>query len=168
MRTDTYGQIIYNEADLCGLLLQDPDRVLHDVLMDRPIVFNDSLTLTNIPKLKKYEDSDASLEKFDEVAQSDWYMPKEYYDLDIAKWVLDQCKNEETLQRAGAELLEYHARNMLPLLQYLKYLVDIMREHNVIWGVGRGSSVSSYVLFLIGIHKIDSLFYGLSIDEFLK
>jgi DNA polymerase III alpha subunit len=43
-----------------------------------------------------------------------------------------------------------------------------MREHGVVWGVGRGSSVASYVLFLIGIHKIDSLYYDLPIDEFLK
>jgi DNA polymerase III alpha subunit len=57
---------------------------------------------------------------------------------------------------------------MFVLLQYLKYLVDTMRKNNIIWGVGRGSSVASYVLYLIGIHRINSLYYDLSIDEFLK
>jgi DNA polymerase III alpha subunit len=57
---------------------------------------------------------------------------------------------------------------MFVLLQYLKYLVDTMRNNSVVWGVGRGSSVASFVLFLIGIHRINSLYYGLSIDEFLK
>jgi DNA polymerase III alpha subunit len=95
-------------------------------------------------------------------------MPLEYYDLDIAKWVLDQCKNEEELQRAGDELIKFQERNMFVLLQYLKYLVDTMRKNNIIWGVGRGSSVASYVLYLIGIHRINSLYYDLSIDEFLK
>jgi len=28
--------------------------------------------------------------------------------------------------------------------------------------------VASYVLFLIGVHKIDSIYYKLSVDEFLK
>jgi len=50
----------------------------------------------------------------------------------------------------------------------LKYLVDTLRKNNVIWGVGRGSSVASYVLFLLGVHKIDSLYYNLDIEEFLK
>jgi len=57
---------------------------------------------------------------------------------------------------------------MFVLLQYLKYLVDIMRKQNIVWGVGRGSSVASFVLFLIGVHKINSLYYDLNIDEFLK
>jgi DNA polymerase III alpha subunit len=57
---------------------------------------------------------------------------------------------------------------MFMLLCYMKYLVDTMRKHNIVWGVGRGSSVSSYVLYLIGIHRINSLTYDLSIDEFLK
>jgi DNA polymerase III alpha subunit len=57
---------------------------------------------------------------------------------------------------------------MFDLLFYLKYLVDTLRENKVVWGVGRGSSVASYVLYLIGIHKIDSIKYDLDITEFLK
>jgi DNA polymerase III alpha subunit len=54
------------------------------------------------------------------------------------------------------------------LLFYLKYLVDAMRENKIVWGVGRGSSVASYVLYLIGVHRIDSIKYDLDIKEFLK
>jgi len=43
-----------------------------------------------------------------------------------------------------------------------------LRKNNIVWGVGRGSSVASYVLFLLGVHKIDSMYYELSVDEFLK
>jgi DNA polymerase III alpha subunit len=43
-----------------------------------------------------------------------------------------------------------------------------MRKNNILWGVGRGSSVASFVLYLIGIHRINSLFYNLPIEEFLK
>jgi DNA polymerase III alpha subunit len=57
---------------------------------------------------------------------------------------------------------------MFILLKYLKYLVDTMRENNIVWGVGRGSSVASFVLFLLEVHRINSLYYDLSIDEFLK
>ena len=43
-----------------------------------------------------------------------------------------------------------------------------MRKNNIVWGVGRGSSVSSYVLFLMGVHKVDSMKYNLDIKDFLK
>jgi DNA polymerase III alpha subunit len=62
----------------------------------------------------------------------------------------------------------FRARNLFPVLQLLIYIVDTMRKHNIVWGVGRGSSVASYCLYLIGVHKIDSLKYNLNIREFLK
>ena len=163
-----YGQLIFNQQDLCELFLQDPTRILKDAFVDNPITFDGFLSIENIPNLKQYIDPKLSLAKYDELNQSKWFMPKKYYELDIAKWVLDQCNGEEELQRAGDELIKFHERGMFVLLQYLKYLVDTMRNNNVVWGVGRGSSVASFVLFLIGIHRINSLYYGLSIDEFLK
>ena len=57
---------------------------------------------------------------------------------------------------------------MIDVLRYLKYLVDTMRKHKIVWGVGRGSSVASYCLFLIGVHRVDSVLYQLDIKEFLK
>jgi DNA polymerase III alpha subunit len=100
--------------------------------------------------------------------QSNWLMPEQYKTMDIAQYVLNQCQDEAELQRAGEELLLFQERDMFVLLRYLKYLVDTMRENNIVWGVGRGSSVASFVLFLLGIHRINSLYYDLSIDEFLK
>jgi len=168
MKTDKYGQLIYNQNDLCDLFLQDPTRTITNALVDTPIEFNGFLSIENLPNLQPYNNINLSLDDFDKQNQSKWNMPKEYYDFDIAKWVLDQCKNEAELQRAGDELIKFQERNMFILLQYLKYLVDTMRKNNVVWGVGRGSSVASFVLFLIGVHRINSLYYDLSVDEFLK
>ena len=167
MKTDIYGQQIYTENDLCNIILTDPNKNLHNVLVDNLITF-DSDVLDKIPKLIKYEEKNISIENFDTNNQNNWFMPKEYYDLDIAEYVLNKCDSEAELQRAGQELLLFQERNMFNLLKYLKYLVDTMRKYNVVWGVGRGSSVASFVLFLIGVHKINSLYYDLPIEEFLK
>jgi DNA polymerase III alpha subunit len=78
------------------------------------------------------------------------------------------CNTDAELQRVGTELLLYQERNMFDLLRFLVYIVDVMREQDIVWGVGRGSSVASYVLYLIGVHKIDSLYYDLDIAEFLR
>jgi DNA polymerase III alpha subunit len=168
MRTDIYDQIILSEKDLCNLYLQNPDRILSKTLIDTDININDELELTNIPELIKYADSSESIEQFDQRLQTNWHMPDEYQNLDIAKWVLDQCQTDSERQRVGEELLLYLDRNLFKLLQYLKYLVDTMRKHGIVWGVGRGSSVASYVLYLIGVHKIDSIYYSLDIEEFLR
>jgi len=168
MNIDKYGQQIFTEDDICDLYLSDPNRTLKSILVDNKIDISNDLELLNLPEIVNYATSDLSLDEFDEQHQNKWNIPDNYKDFDIAKYVLDLCETETELQRAGKELLMYQERGMFPLLIYLKYLVDTMRENNIVWGVGRGSSVASYVLFLIGVHRINSIFYDLSIDEFLK
>jgi DNA polymerase III alpha subunit len=169
MHKDKYGQIIYSEDDLVELYLTNPDTVFtRPIISDKQIDFNQELDIDNYPKIIEYVSSDISVENFDIINQNNWHIPEEYKNFDIAKFVLDQCQNEEEIQRAGHELLLYQERDMFILLKYLKYLVDTMRNNNIVWGVGRGSSVSSFVLFLIGVHKINSLYYGLEVEEFLK
>lgn len=168
MRVDKFGQFVFQESDLLDLFLENPDREMKNVLLDTDIVFNNDLDIKNIPKTILYQDKDISLEEFDKNNQSIWHMPDHYKDMDIAKYILDQCKDDAELQRAGEELLLYQNLDLFMLLKYLKYLVDTMKEHNIVWGVGRGSSVASFVLYLLGVHKINSLYYGLDIDEFLK
>jgi len=168
MKSDIYGQHIFTEAELCLLYLQDPSRTLKHVLVDRVINFDDILQLENIPELIEYIDPKLSVEQFDDKNQSTWHLPLEYLNMDIAKYVLDKCTTGEELQRAGDELIKFQERGMFILLKYLKYLVDTMRKNNIVWGVGRGSSVASFVLFLLEVHRINSLYYDLSIDEFLK
>lgn len=169
MIIDKYGQYIYDEQDLVSLYMTNPDhKITAPVIVTEEIKFPEVLDLTNIPKLIVHTVSDKTIEEFDEECHNNWFIPEEYKNFDIAQYVLNQCQNEEELQRAGKELLLYQERDMFILLQYLKYLVDTMRANNIVWGVGRGSSVASFVLYLIGVHKINSLYYDLPIEEFLK
>jgi DNA polymerase III alpha subunit len=97
-----------------------------------------------------------------------WFMPVQYKDLDILQHCLSKCDSDIQVKRVQLEYRMFEERNLIMLLRYFVYLVDVMRKNEIIWGVGRGSSVSSYILFLIGIHRIDSLKYNLDIEEFLK
>lgn len=168
MHTDIYKQPIYSESDICNLYYKDPNRMLTNILCESEITIPEFLDLENVPKFIKYTDPKLSVNEFDAQNQQKWFIPEKYKNFDIAKYVLDLCNSEEELQRVGQELIMFYEREMFDLLIYLKYLVDTMRENNIVWGVGRGSSVSSFVLFLLGVHKINSLHYDLSIDEFLK
>ena len=154
--------------ELCLLYLQDPNRTIKRALVENEIKFDEVLQLENAPELIQYNKLDMTVEQFDNKMQSNWLMPEQYKTMDIAQYVLNQCQGEAELQRAGKELLLFQERDMFVLLRYLKYLVDTMRENNIVWGVGRGSSVASFVLFLLEIHRINSLYYQLDIGEFLK
>jgi DNA polymerase III alpha subunit len=98
---------------------------------------------------------------------TDWFIPESYKQLDIEGYIREKCP-EENLDRVNQELGLFKSNNMIPVLKTIKYIVDVLREKNIVWGVGRGSSVASYTLFLLGIHKIDSVKYKLPIEEFFK
>ena len=118
--------------------------------------------------LKKYVPIDVDKDKFDKTLQSEWFMPDEFKNLDVYRFLEEKCETPEQIVRVDQELVEFEKRDMLNLLRYMVYLVSYMRENNIVWGVGRGSSTASYVLYLIGIHKIDSIQFGLDWREFLR
>ena len=82
------------------------------------LLYNSSVmdTYAELPQIKEYQPFQGGAELFHEFNQLQWLMPKEYKEMDIAKWVLDQCKTQEELQRVGEELLLYQERNLFPLL----------------------------------------------------
>lgn len=131
--------------------------------------FNKSISLNkdDFDKFKEFEIPNISVKEFDLKNQTQWFMPNEYKNMDIEEHLVHVCP-EQNYQRLIDELEAFKSRNMLDLLRYLKYLVDTMRKNNIVWGVGRGSSVASYCLYLLGVHKIDSVKYDLDIKEFLK
>jgi DNA polymerase III alpha subunit len=87
--------------------------------------------------------------------------------MDIEAFLVDHCP-EQNYDRLLQEIELYRNHNLIPVLRAMKYVVDTLRSNNIVWGVGRGSSVASYVLFIIGVHKIDSVKYKLPINEFFK
>jgi DNA polymerase III alpha subunit len=170
MKYDQYGQTYTTTNELCDLLYKNPKLDISRFQVEDSLEYNRSVAELHaeLDLLDSYHQITQTVEEFDMTLQKNWRMPVEYKDIDIAEYVLGLCKADHELQRVGQELLLYQERDLFNLLRYLKYLVDTLRKNNVVWGVGRGSSVASYVLFLIGVHKIDSLYYNLDIEEFLK
>jgi DNA polymerase III alpha subunit len=82
--------------------------------------------------------------------------------------VISLCSTQAEIERVNKEYELFKERELDDVLRFFIYLVDYLRENSIVWGVGRGSSVASYILFLIGVHKIDSMRYSLDIKEFLK
>jgi len=172
MKSNQYGEIILDETDLCDLIMQGRDLTGMKCVVDHGVNIESAIALLEDPgQLVTWTfpyNSDISIPDWDAIQQRRWHMPAEYQQLDIAELVIGLCDTEQKLQRVAHELLLYQERGLFDLLRYLKYLVDVMKSNHVIWGVGRGSSVASYVLYLLGVHRIDSMYYDLDAEEFLR
>jgi DNA polymerase III alpha subunit len=172
MKTNKHGQIILDESDLCDAVMRGQEiRQFGQALVDNSVDLETAAQiLEDVPAFVRYNElvDQMTTEEFDRRNQHVWFMPEQYQSLDIAQHALNLCESDQELQRVGQELLMYQERNLFDLLRYLKYLVDVMTEHRLVWGVGRGSSVASYVLYKLGVHRIDSLYYDLDPAEFLR
>lgn len=171
MKIDSFGIPQFTEQDLVDMLYSGNIDKCSRVLCSNTsevLQFNEAVKRFGLPPLKLYSEPLVDKPTFDQILQSEWFMPDEYKELDVDKHVLDKCTTTSERERALLELEEYHKRDMINILRYMVYLVDFMREHKIVWGVGRGSSVASFVLYLIGIHRINSIQYGLDFREFMR
>ena len=109
-----------------------------------------------------------TVDEFDKTNIEDWHMPKKYYEINVLQWLLEKCHNDEEKMRVQIEYDLFEKKKFVKVLQFLIYFVDTLRANNIVWGVGRGSSVASFCLFLIGVHKINPLLYNLDHTEFLR
>jgi len=173
MIQNKFNELVFSENDICDLLMQGRTvDSLKNVVVDETVDLEQLITFIEQPEsLLTWTfpyNQDTSVPEFHLSQQLTWHMPDEYKQLDIAEHILGLCESAEELQRCGQELLLYQERNLFDLLRYLKYLVDVMTTNKIIWGVGRGSSVASFVLYKLGVHRINSMYYNLEPNEFLR
>ena len=173
MRLGNFGEVILSEKDIIQGLYSGKITDLSEVQVDDLALVEQYNTARKknadpIPELTLFEQTVDSLEVFDQKNQENWFMGEYYKEMDIAKWIVERCETQEELDRVAEELILFVQHDMIEVLKYLKYLVDTMRYHNILWGVGRGSSVASFCLYKIGVHRINSIKYGLDIREFIK
>lgn len=168
---DKYGRVAFNEDGLVALLKQRKDISESKVLNgDWVQTYQKSCDYTQetYTALKVLEDIDTSIEEFDSKRQHTWFIPDLYKSMDVFEYLLSKCSTQEQMERVAEEWILYSDRDLVSLLKLMIYLIQVFRDNGIVWGVGRGSSVSSYILYLIGVHKIDSMKYNLEISEFLK
>jgi DNA polymerase III alpha subunit len=170
MIQNKFGELIFNETDVCDLLMKGHKSAdLAGLVVDSSVSLDIMPDLLDpVPEFRQQRIHNLSVPEWHAQQQAVWHMPEKYQELDIAEHVLSLCTTEAELQRCGHELLLYQERDLFNLLRYMVYIVDVMTENKIIWGVGRGSSVASYVLYKLKVHKIDSMYYKLDVEEFLR
>jgi DNA polymerase III alpha subunit len=173
MIVNKYGDCILNEREVVESMLVGSITDLSTInISDQHAVdrFNRSVEHNGdeVALLTVYREPTCTVDEYDQIKKQQWLIPQEYEKFDIGQWLLDQCQNDTQRNRVIRELSLFEQKQMMPVLCSLRYLIEVMKEHEIVWGVGRGSSVASYCLFLMGVHKIDSIKYSLDINEFFK
>jgi DNA polymerase III alpha subunit len=168
MRKNQHGQSVIDELDIVNGWLSGHN-VTHAIVDEiEPInIYNNWCntydSISTIEAQAEYTKDD-----YIEKCMSNWAMPEHYKELDIVRFINNRELTYQERDRVHLEIEMYRERGMIPVLRFLAYLVELCKENNVVLGVGRGSSVASYVLYLLGVHRVDSIKYNLDIKEFLK
>lgn len=103
----------------------------------------------------------------------EWTIPDEYKNLDLEAYLFSLPIKQDSLydkriERLALEIDLFERHGLNTVLRVLIYVVDQMRKAKVVWGVGRGSSCSSYILYLIGLHAVDPVKYEVEITDFIR
>lgn len=171
VKVNMYGQAILDSDDLRELVLQgknishlnvDEDEDIQLFKKYQSALISDTIVFLEPP------DEKLTFDEFHQKCSDEWIFPKIYQQINVLEWLLAKCKTKQEIDRVKEEYALYEERDLIMLLRLFIFLVDYMRENKFVWGVGRGSSVSSYILFLIGVHRVDSLKYGFDIRDYLK
>lgn len=168
---DDYGIVYSTVEQLYDVLIQGGDisdfKVIQSDALD---VYNTSVRTTDEAHkvLHPYTKPSISVEEYDKERQNIWNIPEKYRNMDIYSYIITRVNTEEERSRVDFEYEKYKEYDLEMVLKALLFLTDTFREHNVVKGVGRGSCVSSYILYIIGVHKVNSIKYDLDFSEFLE
>lgn len=171
MNVNKYGQAILTSDNLLELLLQGKNIGHLNVVKDDDLALYEQFQDTLLHYKTVFLDApaeDMSFDDFHQARADEWIFPSEYQKIDVKPWLHNKCKTQLEIDRVNEEYALYEERDLIMLLRLFIFLIDYMRNHKFIWGVGRGSSVSSYILYLIGVHRVDSLKYNFDIKDYLK
>ncbi len=173
---------LHNKIELKDrILLFDGDSVYYPNNIDKLIANNGRYVTELTDEIKQYNKLVSSSQRFEvktdcQQFEINWNIPDYYKTLDVQQYVFDQhikltgdCSDTDVQlrdQRLITELIMFKKRNLFPFLQGLIWVINSLLENDIVWGVGRGSSVASYLLYVIGVHDVDSFEYQLDINDF--
>lgn len=169
-RLNEYSDVVLSVEEVVDLLLHggNLDNVRINDSEEKDLYNDNVYSVLRADTVLQGNKYDCTVDEYHRANIATWFMPDNYKSLDVLQYVLTLCKTQTEIDRVQAEYKLFKERELDNVLRFFIYLVDYLRKNKIVWGVGRGSSVASYILFLIGVHKIDSIRYSLDITEFLK
>lgn len=160
------GDLTLTEDQLC-------DRMLSGMPVDN--CFVEELS-RNIKRYNLISETPLDVKYNNRDIDPTWDIPEEYLNIDIREYCINKVRemiNSEAYNDAAMSRIEYECQliknlNMSDLFRSIIFLIDYFKQNNIVWGVGRGSSCASYVLYLFGLHCVDCLVFNIDAKEFFR
>jgi DNA polymerase III alpha subunit len=179
--TTLNGRVLCGDGDSIVELPFLYDHLLNGGLASDVFISKEDFNSSEIERYNdKFSEDKVNYKKEMNETCLDWDIPKRYKELDVYSYILNGLKKEvrdcdfsdeeirQRFYRVKMELRIWKKRNLLDMLRTLIFIVNTLEERKIIWGTGRGSSCASYILYLIGLHQVDSVEYELDLGEFFR
>lgn len=176
IKTDPQYNLFLNENDMLELFYSGGYDKLNEnsqkIIIDKKLIdqYKKSADFFNFPNKLIFNETPAITidRELHQKKQKEWLIDIKQDKEEMIRFLFEKCQTDIERARVIEELKLFDEKNCFEILYVLKYLVNHFRENNIVWGVGRGSSVASYCLYLLGVHKIDSIKFDIDIREFLR
>ena len=180
-KTELSNRVIHGDGDSVVSLEFLYDHLLDGKKASQVFVSKEDLDSDEVTNYNKRFYNDQISQKVEtNPISTEWIIPESYATIDLSNCIIELLKKEIELMdfsdediktryyRTRMEYRIWKQRNLLDMLRTLIYVVNTFNENNIIWGTGRGSSCASYILYLIGLHQVDSVAYDLDIGDFFR
>jgi len=174
-KTVLKDRVLYYDGDV-EIFSKDFESWLYTKLREYKILVNE--ITPEIEEFNRSRSVDSKIKIKDSLRDFDfsWRIPESYKSLNVENRIWEalaasDTPNEELhdrIVRIKKEIAAFERLNLLDFLRTLCFIVDSLKNKGILWGVGRGSSVASYCLFLLEIHDVDSFKFDLDFEEFVK
>lgn len=162
------GKKSYNYDQLCLEFFQNDSVLEHAFITEKTDDFIQFFknSYTQLPVKDSCDDIDCSIN--DTVDMS-----YDMYDLIMQKFsIINEFENDDKIleQKIDRLLYEWDCVNQLkklPLLYIVVHVINTLNGKKIPWSA-RGSSAASYLLYVLGVHHIDSFAFDLDPNEFFK
>ncbi len=174
--TDLDGRVLWYDGDTSV----SPDDLIK--MMTRGVNVKNLFTThttKEIEQYNKYVNKEDAIRVKDSInpLEFNWTFNEFFQTIDVEDCVLEALQSEikgmskerqmSRINRTMKELKLFKSNSLVMVLKLMIFIIDKFEQTGIVWGVGRGSSVSSYVLYLIGVHDVDSVEFDLPIEDFL-
>lgn len=183
MKPETETKLNTRILQIDGMSICDPSEI--EVLILSGVKPKYILSKTSTPEIDQFNRLVSGEDFIDVVGNvgikplaHDWRIPEKYKTLNIHSMVLEKLeslcidKSDEyilkAVNRVELELKYFIETDSIDFIRCIAYIIDFFKERGIFWGVGRGSSCASMVLFLLELHAVDPIFYDLPITDFIK
>lgn len=100
--------------------------------------------------------------------QTEGYQEKVDYILEAVRESDRFSGDEKELNRLDEEMEYFFKTGNIHFVYDVLKLIERFKKEDTLWGVGRGSSCASFLMYVLGINDVNPLIYNISFTEMTK